>query len=317
MTPKQLDVFRAVMSTGSTIGASVVLKLSQSAISRQLSGLEAEIGFDLFHRDRGRLVATPEAHLLSQEVGELADVLARLKRRTDELGAGRFGKSLIKMGFPHSMTTTMLPRLIREFLGEAKEISVELVAGPYDYIERAVMGRTADFGFVRLPTEDLGFEVMPLLASGMLCAVPADHPLAARERIEVEDLVRTDLVLLGRLRHNRQEIEERLRSAQGSVRCRVETHSVESSIAMVAEGVGISIVPSLIGSFIKSDRVRLIPLEPESWSDYGIITLRDSPLSRPMRRFIEMLRDVLLVEARLTRPIAVDDAGTKESTHKN
>ncbi|MGV3650705.1 MAG: LysR family transcriptional regulator [Devosia sp.] len=303
MTPRQLDVFRAVMSTGSTIGASVVLKLSQSAISRQLAGLEAEIGFALFRRDRGRLVATPEAHLLSQEVGELADVLARLKRRTDELGAGRFGKSLIKMGFPHSMTTTMLPPLIRDFLGEAKEISVELVAGPYDYIERAVMGRTADFGFVRLPTEDLGFEVMPLLSSGMLCAVPADHPLAKLERIEAEALVGSDLVLLGRLRHNRQEIEERLRSAQGNVRCRVETHSVESSIAMVAQGVGISIVPSLIGSFIKSDRVRLIPLEPESWSDYGIITLRDSPLSRPMRRFIEMLRETLLSHARLTRPV--------------
>ncbi|MFP9139199.1 LysR family transcriptional regulator [Devosia sp. XGJD_8] len=309
MTPKQLDVFRAVMSTGSTIGASTVLKLSQSAISRQLSGLEAEIGFDLFHRDRGRLVATPEAHLLSQEVGELADVLARLKRRTDELGAGRFGKSLIKMGFPHSMTTTVLPRLIRDFLGEAKEISVELVAGPYDYIERAVMGRTADFGFVRLPTEDLGFEVMPLLSSGMLCAVPADHHLAAQERIGAEDLVRTDLVLLGRLRHNRQEIEERLRNAQGNVQCRVETHSVESSIAMVAEGVGISIVPSLIGSFINSDRVRLIPLEPESWSDYGIITLRDSPLSRPMRRFIDMLRETLLSQARLTRPITVAPGG--------
>jgi DNA-binding transcriptional LysR family regulator len=303
MTPKQLDVFRAVMSTGSTIGAATVLKLSQSAISRQLAGLEAEIGFDLFHRDRGRLVATPEAHLLSQEVGELADVLARLKRRTDELGAGRFGRSLIKMGFPHSMTTTMLPSLIRDFLGEAREISVELVAGPYDYIERAVTGRTADFGFVRLPTEDLGFEVMPLLASGMLCAVPATHPLAEREKIVAEDLVQSDLVLLGRLRHNRQEIEERLRSAQVDVRCRVETHSVESSIALVAEGVGISIVPSLIGSFIRSDRVRLIPLEPESWSDYGIITLRDSPLSRPMLRFIEMLRQTLLTNARLTRPI--------------
>jgi DNA-binding transcriptional LysR family regulator len=303
MTPKQLDVFRAVMSTGSTIGASAVLKLSQSAISRQLAALEAEIGFPLFHRDRGRLVARPEAHLLAQEVGELADVLARLKRRTEELGAGRFGRTLIKMGFPHSMTTTMLPGLIREFLADAKEISVELVAGPYDFIERAVTGRTADFGFVRLPTEDLGFEVIPLLSSGMLCAVPADHALAARKSVCAEDLADTNLVLLGRLRHNRQDIEERLRRAQGSVRCRVETHSVESSIALVAEGVGISIVPSHIGSFIASERVRLIPLEPQSWSDYGIIHLRDSPLSRPMQRFIGMLREKLLRDAKLTRPI--------------
>ena len=143
MTPKQLEVFRAVMSTGTTIGASVVLKLSQSAISRQLSALEADLGFNLFHRDRGRLLATAEARILVEEVDELADVLARLKRRTDELGAGRFGRSLLKMGFPHSMTTTILPRVIRDFLAETTSISLELVAGPYSYVEHAVTGRVA------------------------------------------------------------------------------------------------------------------------------------------------------------------------------
>lgn len=80
---------------------------------------------------------------------------------------------------------------------------------------------------------------------------------------------------------------------------------MESNIAVVAEGVGISIVPSLISSFINSDRVRLIPLEPESWSDYGITALRDSPLSRPMRRFFDMLRETLLSQACLKRPITV------------
>lgn len=297
MTPKQLEVFRAVMSTGTTIGASVVLKMSQSAISRQLSALEADLGFNLFHRDRGRLLATAEARILVEEVDELADMLARLKRRTDELGAGRFGRSLLKMGFPHSMTTTILPKVIRQFLADTSSVSLELVAGPYSYVEHAVMGRMADFGFVRLPTEDLGFEVMPLFSSGTLCAVPVDHPLADRDTISAADLDKTDMVLLGRLRHNRHEIENLLRDARSEVRCRVETHSVESSIALVAEGIGISIVPAFIGSFISSDRVRLVPLTPTEPIDYGIITLRDSPLSRPMLLFIEMLTERILASA--------------------
>ena len=300
MTPKQLDVFRAVMSTGTTIGASVVLKLSQSAISRQLAALEADLGFNLFHRDRGRLVATAEAGVLLQEVDELAEVLARLKRRTDELGAGRFGRSLVKMGFPHSMTTTILPTVVRDFLADTDSVSLEFVAGPYHYVERAVTGRIADFGFVRLPTEDAGFDVMPLFSSAMLCAVPAAHPLAGYASITAKDLDNTDMILLGRLRHNRQEIEEQLRTAKSNVRCRVETHSVESSLAMVAEGIGISIVPAFIGSFTKTDRIRLVPLAPESWVDYGIVTLRDSPLSRPMSRFIEMLREHVLEHAQHT-----------------
>src|SRR5690606_27981232 len=135
-------------------------------------------------------------------------------------------------------------------------------------------------------TEDLGFEVTPLFTSGTLCAVPSGHALAARTTISAEDLNQADMVLLGRLRHNRQEIETLLRDAKSEVRCRVETHSVESSLALVAEGIGISIVPAFIGSFISSERVKLVPLVPETLVDYGIITLRDSPLSRPMQLFI-------------------------------
>lgn len=46
----------------------------------------------------------------------------------------------------------------------------------------------------------------------------------------------------------------------------------------------------------------LVPLVPETLVDYGIITLRDSPLSRPMQLFIDMLRERILSEAMLTTP---------------
>ncbi|GAA4130700.1 LysR family transcriptional regulator [Aminobacter aganoensis] len=303
MNLRQLEVFRAVMQTGSTIGASGVLSLSQSAISRQLTSLEQEIGLELFRREKGRLVPKPEATALLQEVGELSDVLARLKRRTDELSAGWSGKTLIKMGFPHSLTTTLLPGLVRDFLAAQSEVSIELVAGPYDAIERAVMGRTVDFGFVRLPTEDRGLQTMPLVSSGQLCALPVGHPLAERETVSADDLSRTDLVLLGRLRSSREDIEERLRHAQGTVRCRVETHSVESSVAMVAEGIGVSIIPALIGNLLKSDRVVMRPFSPPLWNDYGIATLRDTQLSRPVLNFIDTLRERLVGDGTMTKPI--------------
>ena len=308
MNLRQLEVFRAIMQTGSTIGASGVLSLSQSAISRQLTSLEQEIGFELFHRDKGRLAPKPEAVALLREVGELSDVLIRLKRRTDELSAGRSGRTLIKMGFPHSLTTTVLPGLVRDFLADQDQVSIELVSGPYNEIERAVMGRAVDFGFVRLPTDDRGLQTMPLLKSMQLCVLPAGHPLAARETVAASDLSRMDLVLLGRLRSSREDLEERLRRALGTVRCRVEVHSVEASVAMVAEGIGVSIIPALIGDLLKSDRVAMRPLSPPMWNDYGIATLRDAPLSRPMLLFIRMLQQRLVGDGGNTQ--AIGDAVT-------
>ena len=95
MNLKHLEVFKAVMTTGSTIAAGPVLQMSQSAISRQLGALEAEIGFPLFQRDRGRLIATPEAHALLPEALEVIERLSKLRRKTEELRTGG-GNSYVK-----------------------------------------------------------------------------------------------------------------------------------------------------------------------------------------------------------------------------
>lgn len=303
MNLKQLEVFRAVMSTGSTIAASGVLQISQSGISRQLSALEAEIGFDLFRREKGRLVATPEAHALHQEVDELSDVLARMKRKTEELGAGLQGSMLIKMAFPHSMTTSVLAPLVKAYLADRDAVAIEILSGPYATIERLVMGRVADFGFVRLPTEDRGFDSIPLISSGMVCAIPRGHEFEAREALTADDIASCDLIRLGRTRANDQEFAERLKSSRVGVRCRVETHSVEASMKLVEEGLGVSVVPAFIGSFLATPSVVLKPISPPIRQKYGVISLPGAPLSRAVMGFIDMLRDKLAREGLETTAI--------------
>lgn len=88
MKIRQIEIFRAVMGGGSTTAGAVTLGLSQSAVSRQLTQLEEELGFELFERSNGRLLPRPEAFALMDEVGELASLVARLKRYTEDLGPG-------------------------------------------------------------------------------------------------------------------------------------------------------------------------------------------------------------------------------------
>ena len=68
---RQIEVFRAVMITGSIRGAAQLLFVSQPAVSRLLSHTESRVGFPLFQRIRGRLHATPEAKKLFHEVEEV------------------------------------------------------------------------------------------------------------------------------------------------------------------------------------------------------------------------------------------------------
>ena len=290
MNFKQLEIFKTIMDTGSTIAAAAQLGLSQSAISRQLASLEEEIGRELFLRDKGRLIPRPEAHLLVDEVDDVAESVARLRVKIGDVRSGAFGEALIRVAFPHSLATTMLPPILARFKADHPRVTVEILSGPYDAIERMVRGRVADLGFVRLPPEEHSFDTRPLFTSGTTCVMPVGHPLAAKQAIDVNDLARNDLILLGRQRVNRNELEHELRRMVPSYRCSLEVHSVETACACAAQGLGIAIVPSLIAEFFRSDAIAMRPFLPDKVSEYGIISMPGAPLSWTAEAFINIIK---------------------------
>src|SRR3546814_11294878 len=88
-----------------------------------------------------------------------------MMRRAEDLKAGTAGDLLVKAAFPHSLATTLLPGVIARFNAARPRVAVEILTGPYDAIERMVADREADIGFARLPTEESGFHVTPLVRS--------------------------------------------------------------------------------------------------------------------------------------------------------
>lgn len=68
MNLRQVEVFRAVFTTGTTARAAEVLHVSQPAVSKTIQEMERAIGFDLFHRVKGRLQPTAEGQLFFREV---------------------------------------------------------------------------------------------------------------------------------------------------------------------------------------------------------------------------------------------------------
>jgi len=290
MNFKQLEIFKTIMDTGSTMAAAAQLGLSQSAISRQLASLEEEIGRELFLRDKGRLIPRPEAHLLVDEVDDVAQSVARLRVKIGDVRTGAFGDALVRVAFPHSLSTTMLPPIVARFKADHPRVTVEILSGPYDAIERMVHNRIADLGFVRLPAEQHSFDARPLFISGTTCVMPVGHPLAVKQAIDVNDLARNDLILLGRQRINRNELEHELRRMVPTYRCSLEVHSVETACACAAQGLGIAIVPTLIAEFFRSDAVAMRPFLPDKVSDYGIITPPGTPLSWTAEAFINIVK---------------------------
>lgn len=289
MNLKQLEAFQAIMSTGSTIDAATRMGLSQSAISRLLSQLEESLGFALFLRRKGRLTPTSEAEAFLPEVSGLVDNMQRVQRMADDLRLGHAGRALLRVAVPTSMTHQWLPRVVAEFMQGRDDLVIELVTGSYDALERAVLDRSVDFAFVRLPTELPGFDVVPVLQVQGVCVLPQAHALCEKRVIQVNDLRGVPLVLLGRQRNLRTELDQVFRQASILPNVRMEVHSAGAACAFVAEGIGVSIINELLANDFLDLPIVTRPFLPVLPYSFGLVFRSDVPRTALAQAFSDLL----------------------------
>ena len=126
----KLRVFHAVAEAGSFTHAGEMLNLSQSAISRQISGLEASLKVPLFHRHARGLILTEQGELLyrtAHEVfGKLAMTAAQLAESKDR------PKGPLKVTTTVAFGSTWLAPRLREFMEVYPEIELSLLLADRD-----------------------------------------------------------------------------------------------------------------------------------------------------------------------------------------
>ncbi|ETF03925.1 LysR family transcriptional regulator [Advenella kashmirensis W13003] len=89
---RQMEIFRAVMITGTISGAARMLFISQPAVSKLLSHTETNLRLKLFHRSKGKLIPTPEAHNLFNEVNQVYEAALKVDAFAENLSANPSGK---------------------------------------------------------------------------------------------------------------------------------------------------------------------------------------------------------------------------------
>ncbi|WP_313139235.1 LysR family transcriptional regulator [Rhizobium croatiense] len=288
---KHIEAYDAIAATGSTIAAALELGISQSNASRLLQQLEDYLGVRLFERDKNRLSPTREGRQLGPDIRAISDRLRELKTAAVELESGRSRDMLLRLAFPASLSSTVLPRMIKAFFGAHGPVRVELASGSYLAIERMVADGEADIGFARLPLATPGLRQEKQLISRIVCALHADHPLAKQSALTISDLKGQDLIVLNRERPVRHELEALF--YQGGLRQRplLEAHSVASACALAANGLGIALVGDIIARQYAALPLRFVPLAPELPVTYCLVSGEKYPLAKSAGLFLESIAD--------------------------
>lgn len=236
---RHLRAFRALMQHGSTVAAAQALAISQPSVSRLLAELEAARRETLFDRANGRLVARAAAEMLLPEVEGLLSGMDALE--TDGAGGPPF-----VVAAPNGIVRRVFAPAIDRLLADHRDLRIAVeIMSYHETLNAVAMGR-ADVGLVKAPVEHPAVGASVLARVGTDVIMPADHPLASARRLDPFDVARFPLILLGRNRPFRVQLDQAFEQARLRPRIVVETQAVAAACELVARGIGVTIANALL-----------------------------------------------------------------------
>ena len=290
MLYRQLEVFRAVIDAGTATGAAKLLDMSQPAVSQHLAQLEEALGVVLFARSGGRLAPTEQALAIYDEVTFAFEGVERVINLAQSFRTSSSGT--LRIAVPHSMCVSLLPRIVARFSAEHPNVRFAVELATYETIVAMVAARRVDLGVAKLPIQHPGVSTQPILDSPLICAVPANHPLATVPRIRMADLKGQPLIMIGHHKPWRHEIDAHFRRNGLAPNVRLETHAVHAACGFVGAGVGIAIVPELLAVQFADRGIALKSLSPTFVHKFVIAYPSALKMSALAERFARDMRAV-------------------------
>lgn len=287
MNLRQIETFAAVMRCGTASRAAETLGVTQPAVSRTLAELERAVGFALFARIRNRLVPTPEARLLYQDV-EAAfqgiDTIRASAARIRDQGSGE-----LRVASLSALGGSLVPRAIAAFRKHHPVVRVTLLVLSSREVRDLVASGQFDVGLAADEIDVTGVTHQSFLTRDALCALPLGHPLADRAAITPTDLHGVPFIAYVPEDRARQRLDALLTAETVKPDIVVETIYASTLHALVAEGVGVGLISPAAAEGLDPSRVTLRPFEPAVPIRSLLILPADRPKSEIVRDFIDAL----------------------------
>lgn len=287
LTLRHIEIFRAVMLTGSVTRAAMALHTSQPTATRTLGELESVIGFQLFQRLGRRMVPTTEARAFFKEVEDSFIGLERLQRAAHNIATFRPGH--LRIVAVSSIAIGLLPTAIADFSGRFSEISITLEVSDFDGVVSRILSGQCDLGFAVVPVGRPEVRVELLADVEAVCALPATHRLAGQSVISAAMLRNEPFISLGDQFPSRPKIDAVFQRAGVDRRLLVETQAGSVACALVEKGVGLSITDPFSANMFRGRGLVVRPFRPVIPFNYSVISPHEQPKARLVTAFMTTL----------------------------
>lgn len=278
---RQLRYFVEIVEARGYTRASERLFIAQSALSRQIKELEADLDVLLIKREAKAFELTQAGQDFYERSRRILLDLDRAVAQARTIGKGEHGALRLLHSSSVPLSAPLGPTLnaaLKDFPG----ISLEISQAPSEYQAREIVEGSADIGLARLPIlrAHPNLESTVLYRERLVAAVPATHRLAARSEVEIAELRDEFFVTVphrdrGGLSYM---VAERCIAHGFYPRVARATSRKNSLLSLVNSGFGIAVVPQSMASISLSAGVSFPALKDADFhSEVALLRRRDAP----------------------------------------
>ena len=291
---KLLTTFREVAVRGSFSEASVALDFTQPAVSQHISRLESALGTRVLERSARGVTLTPAGEVLVRHASALLDAARRAEEAVRD--AAGIGRAQVRVGAFASAAAGLLPGATRELRARRPDAELTLVVLEDEQAVDALLAGRSDVAVIvqspLAPKEQRpGVDYLPISDDEMRIAVAADHPLATRTSITLEELCDEPWLVAetGGTCADSNVVLNAFRGAGYEPIVRFQSDDYQALQGMAASGIGVAMIPTMALVSSRSDVV-VLPVRGRAPARQIIAAVRSGEEDPLVEHMVESLR---------------------------
>ncbi|MDA0171393.1 LysR family transcriptional regulator [Solirubrobacter taibaiensis] len=291
---KLLTTFREVAVRGSFSDAAAALDFTQPAVSQHISRLEAILGTRVLERNARGVTLTPAGEVLARRASELLEAARRTEREVRE--AAGIGRARVRVAAFNSAAAGLLPGATRELRARRPDAELTLqVMNDAPGIDALLAGRVDIAMFVQSPRSPAlprpGVEHVPIFDDELRVAVAADHRLATRTSVTLEELREEPWLIMEMdgTHGDSDVVAGAFRTAGYEPNVSFESEDYQALQGMAASGIGVALIPTVALVSSRSDVV-VLPLRGHVPARQIVAAVRSGEDDPLVEHMIESMR---------------------------
>ncbi|MFY8297898.1 LysR family transcriptional regulator [Pseudoalteromonas sp. SS15] len=287
MRLRHIEIFHAIYTTGSITNAANLLHVSQPSVSKVLAHAELQLGFDLFHRVKGRLIPTEEAESLFGEVDKVYQQIHSIRNKAKNIKRAEYGN--INLGISPALGFTVLPEALGRFTAQYPNISFNISTIHNDTVFQSLIEHTCDIAVLFSPKVFPGVTSLELAESEMVVVYPKAYFPETPKTLNIEQLAEYDFIDISESGPLGDLLWSRIVENSVELNCMIKVQTYFIATRLVAQGMGLCVVDKYTANAMLTTDTAMASFDPPLTFKVNALHLQNRQLSKSSEQFISEL----------------------------